>query len=395
MSRNKFISLALLSLGIFLAVLGCYKLSSYSIITPQSSANIPLPSSPPVSYRILGFLPYWNVTDFNPSSLSHLTDLAYFALEPNPDGTLATSSANQESYLGYRWLNRDSTQAILTQAQNRSIHTHLVVKLFDPKILESLCLNQAAQATFIGSLSSFLTHYHFSGLNLDYEPLTDPTPATINACTQFFASLSSRLKQSHPQLILSLDVLGKAGENDYHVDLARWEPYFDYFILMTYDYYQAGSPLAGPISPLYADNQRSHTLLKNLKSVSLKIPLQKLVLGLPFYGYRWQTTDSQFLSSTYPRSASMLSYQKINQLIESSPHTLNWNSVSLTPFIVETINDKFYQTHFENPSSLTHKLKLITDAHLAGVAIWAIGYEGNYLDIWQPIESLRNSPSFP
>ena len=42
---------------------------------------------------------------------------------------------------------------------------------------------------------------------------------------------------------------------------------------------------------------------------------------------------------------------------------------------------------FENQRSLEYKIDLIENLHLGGIAIWALGYEGEYQQLWETIDS--------
>jgi len=179
-----------------------------------------------------------------------------------------------------------------------------------------------------------------------------------------------------------MDLLAKSGENSYPADLKTWHHHLDSIILMTYDYHRSSSSVAGPISPLYAQNPQSHAIIKNLQQISTKIPLEKILIGIPFYGYRWQTVEDTFLSQTFPNTGSTIQYKDIKILKVDSLPIDHWNPITFTPWLVGSENDQYFQIHYESPRSIAHKVELVTSAHLNGIAIWALGYEGNDKEIW-------------
>ena len=66
-----------------------------------------------------------------------------------------------------------------------------------------------------------------------------------------------------------------------------------------------------------------------------------------------------------------MSYNNIKNFLSDSDAEIFWNNTSLTPWILES-NDNIYQIHYENPQSVSYKVQVIKDAHLGGLAIWAI-----------------------
>jgi spore germination protein YaaH len=70
-----------------------------------------------------------------------------------------------------------------------------------------------------------------------------------------------------------------------------------------------------------------------------------------------------------------------------------WDKDALSPWVVATTNNEVRQIYFENQQSITHKLTLAKQAQLHGVAIWALGYEGETDDLWQPFVDISDSNS--
>ena len=66
-----------------------------------------------------------------------------------------------------------------------------------------------------------------------------------------------------------------------------------------------------------------------------------------------------------------------------------WDEKSLTPYLVfyDQEAERWHIGFFENERSLDYKIDLIEQLNLGGMAIWALGYEGEYLNLWQTIEA--------
>ncbi len=57
----------------------------------------------------------------------------------------------------------------------------------------------------------------------------------------------------------------------------------------------------------------------------------------------------------------------------------------MSPYIVYQDDGATYQIHYEDSRSLSLKLDLVNQSALGGVAIWALGYETPYQELWQTI----------
>jgi spore germination protein YaaH len=67
--------------------------------------------------------------------------------------------------------------------------------------------------------------------------------------------------------------------------------------------------------------------------------------------------------------------------------TQHWDERSLTPYISYVEDEEYFIGFFENERSLSYKIDLASGLNLGGVAIWAMGYEGDTADLWQAIEN--------
>jgi len=49
-----------------------------------------------------------------------------------------------------------------------------------------------------------------------------------------------------------------------------------------------------------------------------------------------------------------------------------------------------YLVYFEDEKSLQYKIDFANQLEVAGIAIWALGYEGETRDLWEVVGKLRN-----
>lgn len=152
---------------------------------------------------------------------------------------------------------------------------------FDP-VRTSLVLNNSdIYLPLIESLKSLCFNYNYQGLDIDWEEID---PKDQQAFTAFIKVLSETLHQA--DLTLAVSVHPKTGDSSDRAvvkgyDFKALSDSVDYIKIMAYDFHnQNSSP--GAITPF-------EELTKILEYASSNINQDKIMLGLPTYGYDWET----------------------------------------------------------------------------------------------------------
>ena len=338
----------------------------------DNSSTTPITS--PLS--VFGFLPYWNLSR-NYQSPKAITDSAYFAINLEADGTLTND-------VGLQRLNLYIQNYLSTTPH---ANHHIVVTAFNTTHLESLLSNPNYSQRAINNILSTLKSGSFDGINLDIEPNTPPKPTTSAMLTEFIKQLRSELSLINNNSLLTLDL--PPNPNRHNVwDLNQLSLYIDYFIVMSYDYHRPQSMRAGPVAPLFGSNRAhwSQDVSSNIETIMKQVDNNKLILGVPLYGYEWQTTTTQFASPTYPQSGQLATIRRINQIKKT--HTIHeaWDSLSNTPWFWYQQGEGTWQVYYENTRSINLKIELAQNLNLAGIAFWALGYEDDYATFWESIQ---------
>jgi spore germination protein YaaH len=264
--------------------------------------------------------------------------------------------------------------------------------MLDNDDIVSLLSSQSRRLNAVENLKTLVKTYSLKGLNIDFEPTGNVSPQVRDSFTLFVEELSQALNKDRLSGVeLSVDIYPTLYGKQRLWDLPRIAPHLSYVVIMGYDYHYRGSDTAGPVSPLRgATNHFNDDLATNLGEISKLIPSNKIVLGLPFYGYRWATTTSDLYSPTIG-SGITAPLKDIEELIKEDPSTLHWDRNSLTPYLVLETKSKISQIYFENDLSLGLKLDLVVTSGYQGIAIWALGYEPENSSLWQTISHKLNS----
>lgn len=336
-------------------------------------------------YVILGFAPYWNMKKLTLDSTSHITHLAYFNLHLKSDGSLFKRVNSREEDPGFtnykRLLNKTFT-----------ISPKPLILTFMPESQDALIAmisSSTLRAQTIKTIRELVNESGAVGINIDFEPLGDIASSTKNNFTLFINELRSMLDElDEPEKLLTVSTYASAAVRPRIWDLEALSNHVDYFVIMTYDYTMPASLSSGPNSPLRGSGDLfEHDIVKNISEITKLVPSSKILLGIPFYGYEWDTVDSSKYSPTDSKG-SMASLERVQQLLDDKTLELVWDRNSLTPYGISTSSGQVSQIYFENETSIRLKIEFVKSASLGGIAIWALGYEGNNSWVWPTINRL-------
>ncbi|WP_313001070.1 polysaccharide deacetylase family protein [Chryseobacterium gleum] len=192
--------------------------------------------------------------------------------------------------------------------------------------------------------------YHFKGINIDFEDMNLDSDENLIA---FMKELSETFKKN--QLLVTMDIM--TDNDDYNIP--RLNPYVDYFVLMAYDEYSAGSD-AGPVSSQKWIEEQTGKIVKQTSP-------QKIILGLGAYGYDWSSNPDDNTSVTYMQAITKASASKA--VIDFNDNTFNLNY---------SYTDSKNLTHtvfFNDAASIFNTMRFSSEYPLAGTALWRLGSE--------------------
>lgn len=338
--------------------------------------------------RVYGYLPYWTMNQATPSAA--VTDIYYFSVSLQGDGSLREREGNELDMGLYR-LQGESFTALWEEAQRNNQRLHVTVTVLETDTVVSLLRNPAAKQRAIETIEQLVSSYPFVGVNMDLEYAGTVDDSLRKSYSEFLRDLSIALEQQDPSLELSVALFGSAASKYTIWDIPAWHEYVDTIIVMAYDYHVRSSTTAGPVAPIFGKGtgRWQDDVVTNIRDLLKIVPSEKVVLGIPFYGYEWSTTSQEPGSFTLPKSGSTATYQRVQALL-SDPEVVaqeRWDADALAPYIVYSQDGQNQIIYYENSRSIAYKMDFVQQLNLAGIAVWAIGYEGPYPELWQVIGS--------
>jgi spore germination protein YaaH len=337
---------------------------------------------------VYGFLPYWNV---NKAKIQpELTHLSYFGLGIDSDGTIITRTA-EGTHPGYSKLDSDQLLQLIEQTRRHGGQFDLTLVQFNPGKIESIINSPQAHQNLINSLESILLAYPVKGINIDIEYNGKASDELRHNFVQLLAKLDAFLAAKFPQVELSIDMYASASsEGNMIWDIEQIGRYVDYIVVMAYDFHRRGSTQAGPVAPLFGGKKLwSSDIHQHLLNYLRLVPKEKILLGVPFYGYEWRTDSRSPQANTYPDSGSTASYQRVQKILKQRQQLqvqTAWDDTALCPYLSYVEDGEIFMIYYENPLSLSFKLEYVQQLDLAGIAIWALGYEGDDRALWNEVQ---------
>jgi hypothetical protein len=125
----------------------------------------------------------------------------------------------------------------------------------------------------------------------------------------------------------------------------------------------------------------------------------QMLLGVPYYGYRWPAVSGDPAAATTADGIALIFDQA---QAEAETHGVLWDAESSTPWYRYQAPG-WFQGWFDDALSLSAKYELVLAEDLAGVGIWALGYDGARPELWTALENafggsgtaVENPPAVP
>lgn len=238
---------------------------------------------------------------------------------------------------------------------------------FDPALAHSAIVTN--RAATIDSIALLAKTQGLAGVNVDFEALYGTDRDNY---TTFITDLAQALHAEGSTLMLSVPAKPFDDVSDswsWPYDYAALAPSVDIFQVMTYDEYVPGYG-PGPVDG-------SDWMRACLTYAASVIPADKILLGLPAYGYDYDTTAG---------AGNAVAWKDIPALLKSTGATPQWDSTSNSPYF--DYADSSGDTHevwYEDPRSIQLKTSYAVSLNLRGVSMWALGFED--ASFWSAVQA--------
>lgn len=230
---------------------------------------------------------------------------------------------------------------------------------FSSELIHTILTDTAIQNRLLEEALLVLQDKNYFGIDIDFEYIYPSDRELYNdfltKATNFFhehdfivtTALAPKVSEDQPGLLY------EAHDYKFHGETV------DHIILMTYEWgYTYGPPQA--VAPI---NQ----VRRVLDYAVTVIPSEKILMGIPNYGYDWQLP---YVPGTKAQSISNV---RAPLLAKEKNAAIQFDEVAMSPFFYYTDDEgNEHIVWFEDARSIEAKLNLVLEYDLGGISYWTI-----------------------
>ena len=335
--------------------------------------------------KVIGFLPYWLVGSMDKDYTKYLTTLTYYGLTVGPDGKIQKETNPGESEPGIFTLKSGKMDEIFRDARKNNLSLSLLIFSSNEEDIGNLINDPITNAkTLVSEVAPYMKQHNFDDLNLDIESVIEASESARQNFTTFIAEVKKNMDRQNLGT-LTIDASPIVLFKKYLINLTDIDKYVDNIVLMTYDFHYPGSSVTGPVSPISgagidAELDSEVSIVEALKNISS----EKIILGLPLYGYSWETLNDTPRSAVIPGTGLAISNRKVEKFLEScATCSAKLDNSALESYVIykDQETGTYHQIFYPDREATYKKIQLTNKYKIGGMALWALGYDGkNILD---------------
>jgi spore germination protein YaaH len=321
---------------------------------------------------VYGFHPYWEGSSWKTYDFGLLSHLAYFAAEI-------------DMRTGYPvTLNDWPTTLMVDSAQAAGCKVHLTVTpSYNGTASSNMLRNSKLAQICIDTISYWVRYRKADGVCVDFEDLK-ASDSTVFA--DWMGNLKAALLEDNPNA--EVTVAGYATQASTRYSLTRLNGILDYMVVMGYDFWGSWSTTSGCTAPL-VDKQTTSTYNLNASVedyLTGGMAAKRLVLAVPYYGNGWTTQGSGAGSTVISSDAKAYTFSYLMSQVKNA-YVNNFDSNSLSSFYTQKAGSNYSQIWVCDSNSVALRFQLAKDKQLAGVGMWALGYDQGQTQLWDLLEA--------
>lgn len=343
-------------------------------------------------YKVFG----WHMpggTRYKSYNYSILWGLGFFDYEIDPQTGKCANPATIR-----RW--RES--AVIDSCKAHGTKVFLTVTNFTHSKNQQFLTNEAAQQTLIDSMIALLKAREADGISVDFETVYTTrswggdnyqaqNKVLSDSVTNFFAKVKRAFDRENKDWLISIALPASDGSGIFNIP--ELTPSIDYFMIMGYDYWYAGSPTTGPVSPLKIHPGHSSLSLERSvfhylgkdnegKQVESGVPPKRLLLALPYYSRSWGADSEIEHAKTDGKNRHAPAYRNIME--DGYAQGAEIDTFAFTKFKnIKNEDGSLSQVWFDDAETLSRKIDFIKHEGIGGMGIWALGDDHGYTELWE------------
>jgi spore germination protein YaaH len=204
------------------------------------------------------------------------------------------------------------------------------------------------------------------GVNIDVEPV--PRGQSGNMIT-FVRLVRKALDAKRPGYQLTFCATGHIA--NYDVRGLTQPGAADAVYIMGYQYRGSFSTIAGSVAPLGGPHYNYRETLRQYLS---QTKANKIILGVPLFGWSWLTETSGVRSRVTGGSRALFYRQAV---IEAANRSFRYDTAEQVAWTAFHTDDGWREMYYDNLRAIEAKWNFVIKSKLRGTGIWALGFEGS------------------
>lgn len=330
--------------------------------------------------EVFGFAPYWTFNKLDNVDFETLTTLAYFSITVSGDGNLDKGDQGYATFKGKR-----ATEVFQKAHDHRARVVLTLTQMNNWQILAILD-DPEAQERVIEQAVSEVQDRGIDGINVDFEYDGNPGPEYRDKFTKFVTDLTEEMHKANPDSKVTVSVYAASVKDPKIYDIGALSKVSDGIFMMAYDFAGASSDIAMPTAPLHGDEDGTYWYdVSSAVDDFLKVmPADKLILGVPWYGYNYPVYQPDANAATGWGAGISQTYALAKDNI--NPDKEGWDDKSKVGWKAYLGWDGWRMIFLEDQRSLGIKYDFAKEKNLAGVGIWALGFDEGKEDLWKVLK---------
>src|ERR1700682_4397813 len=358
--------------------------------------------------EVLGFAPYWELSQQANWNYSLLSTVAYFGLDLNGDGSWDMTRP------GWAGWNSQQLSTVIADAHQAGDRVVVVIKGAQGSAgISQLVTNETYRQTAITNTINAIASKSLDGVNVDLEGNANGDLNIQAGFTTFIRELSTAVHNKWPRAYVTVDTYsGSASWDGGIFKIGDLAPLVDGLFGMAYDIGFSYIPgHAAPNAPLNpgAGNWPYNDTTSGSQYLT-KAPASKILLGVPYYGYKYCTVDTNPYSAENvpghcpdpsqpdpakktgnPQSASYA--QILDDFTCAQQLQTSWDNDAAEPWASWSSpasgdpcggnHNSSRELYYDNAQSLGLKYDLVHRQNLQGTGMWALGFYGRSEELWE------------
>lgn len=337
---------------------------------------------------VIGFQPYWLLEKAENNYDDKINQLSYFGIGINREGKIVKMETDVAEEPGWTTYKSTRLAELFDKYKSENIQLSLLIHNAYENSIEILMEKPEENArTLLTELEPLMESGRFSDINVDIESFVIVSSDRQVRYARFLKTFADGVHAKKWGTV-TVDIAPDALIKNQQINLASIKDIADYVVLMGYDFHYSGSYVAGPVAPVNgAGKIYEYDVTTAIKRALEVLPPEKLILGIPTYGYEWETLSATPGSAVIPGTGVTASTRRVitSVLKDCEKCITGVDKESQQPYVIfpDPDNDYYHQIYYEDKDSLAKKLDLARQYNLGGVALWALGYED--ADMLEPL----------